>query len=134
MNAPPAGGGLLASLRRLVASGLELAQVRLELLSTEIEQEKLRLFEAFIWAAVGLLLLVVGVVLAIGTLALMLQDAYRLPVLAVLSLVLLAAAAWLLRLARDRLRRPGGLFSASVAELSRDRQALGPDGSDGHAG
>lgn len=133
MNAPPAGGGLLASLRRLVASGLELAQVRLELLSTEIEQEKLRLFEAFIWAAVGLLLLVVGVVLAIGTLALMLQDAYRLPVLAVLSLALLAAAAWLLRLARGRLRRRG-LFSASVAELSRDRQALGPDGSDGHAG
>lgn len=128
MSAPSTGGGLLASLRRLVASGLEIAQVRLELLSAELEQEKLRLFDALMWAGIGLFLFAVGTVLAVGALVLMFQEAYRLPALAVLSAVFIAVAAWLLRRARDLLRQPGGLFAGSVAELSRDRESLGPDG------
>jgi len=131
MSASPPGSGLLASLRRLVASGLEIAQVRLELLSTELEQEKLRLFDALMWAGIGLFLLAVGTVLAVGAVVLMFQEAYRLPALAVLSAVFIAVAAWLLRRARDLLRQPGGLFAGSVAELSRDRESLGPgDGND----
>lgn len=131
MSAPPPGSGLLTSLRRVVASGLEIAQVRLELLSTELEQEKLRLFDALMWAGIGLFLLAVGTVLAVGAVVLMFQEAYRLPALAVLSAVFIAVAAWLLRRARDLLRQPGGLFAGSVAELSRDRESLGPgDGND----
>jgi uncharacterized membrane protein YqjE len=122
---------LLTSLRRVVASGLEIAEVRLELLSTELEQEKLRLFDALMWAGIGLFLLAVGTVLAVGAVVLMFQEAYRLPALAVLSAVFIAVAAWLLRRARDLLRQPGGLFAGSVAELSRDRESLGPgDGND----
>jgi uncharacterized membrane protein YqjE len=128
MSAPPPGSGLLASLRRLVASGLEIAQVRLELLSTELEQEKLRLFDALMWAGIGLFLLAVGTVLAVGALVLMFQEAYRLPALAAISAVFIVVAAWLLRRARDLLRQPGGLFAGSVAELSRDRESLGPAG------
>jgi uncharacterized membrane protein YqjE len=131
MSAPPPGSGLLTSLRRVVASGLEIAEVRLELLSTELEQEKLRLFDALMWAGIGLFLLAVGTVLAVGAVVLMFQEAYRLPALAVLSAVFIAVAAWLLRRARDLLRQPGGLFAGSVAELSRDRESLGPgDGND----
>lgn len=131
MSTPPPGSGLLASLRRLVASGLEIAQVRLELLSTEIEQEKLRLFDALTWAAIGLLLLAMGAVLAIGALVLLFQEPYRLPAMVVVSMALIGSAAWLLRRARDLLRQPGGLFASSVAELSRDRESLrSKDGTD----
>ena len=38
--------GLFQSLRRLASSGLELVQVRLELLVSELTQEKLRIFDA----------------------------------------------------------------------------------------
>lgn len=125
MSTSPPGSGLLASVRRLAASGLEMVQVRLELLSTEIEQEKLRLFDALTWAAIGLLLLALGAVLAIGVLVLLFQEPYRLPAMAVASVALIGSAAWLLRRARDLLRHPGGLFAGSVAELSRDRESLG---------
>ena len=53
----PPGTGLMQSLRRLASTGLELIQLRLELLASELEQQKLRIFDALAWAAVGLLLL-----------------------------------------------------------------------------
>ena len=55
MTGPAPQGGLLAALRRLLAGGVEMLRVRLELLGTEIEQEKLRLFDAVLWAGLALL-------------------------------------------------------------------------------
>ena len=60
---PAKNGGLMASLRQLLDTLLEIAQVRLELISTELELEKRRWFDAlwlaalaFVWFAVGWLL------------------------------------------------------------------------------
>jgi uncharacterized membrane protein YqjE len=116
--------GLLASLRRLLAGAVETAQVRLDLLAVELEQEKRRLLEAVVLAAAALLLLGVGLVLAVALLLMLLQEGYRLAALALLTLAFLGGAGMLLRLARDRLASPGGIAAASRAELARDRQAL----------
>ena len=59
MSGPAAGPGLLASLRRWVATSIEIAQVRIELFAVELEQEKLRVFDGLMWAALALLLLAV---------------------------------------------------------------------------
>jgi uncharacterized membrane protein YqjE len=116
--------GLLASLRRLLAGAVETAQVRLDLLAVELEQEKRRLLEAVMLAAGALLLLGVGLVLAVALLLMLLQEGYRLAALALLTLAFLGGAGMLLRLARDRLASPGGIAAASRAELARDRQSL----------
>ena len=50
-------GGLLASLRQLLFTLLETAQVRLELLGTELEAEKRRVLDALVFAAVALVCL-----------------------------------------------------------------------------
>lgn len=116
--------GLLASLRRLLATALEIAQVRLELLAVELEQEKQRIFDALLWAAVAMLLLGVGLTLTAGLLVMLLWEGYRLPALAVLCVVFLAGgmvAAWL---ARTRLSARGGMVGTSLDELARDRDAL----------
>ena len=116
--------GLLGSLRRLLAGAVETAQVRLDLLAVELEQEKRRLLEALMLAAGALLLLGVGLVLAVALLLMLLQEGYRLAALALLTAAFLGGAGMLLRLARDRLASPGGLAAASRAELARDRQSL----------
>jgi len=116
--------GLFASLRRLLGTALEMAQVRLELLSTEVELEKRRLFDSLLRAAIGLSLLGVGLVLLCGFLILLVSENYRLAALGVMALLILIAAVLLLGSARQRLRSPKGVFSASVSELERDRSGL----------
>jgi uncharacterized membrane protein YqjE len=116
--------GLFASLRRLASTGLELVQVRLDLLGTELEQEKLRIFDALAWAAIGLLLLGLGLLLGAGLLVALAPDAWRPLVLALLTLGCLGGGLLMMNRARQRLASPGGLLAASRAELARDRQTL----------
>ncbi|MDO9072881.1 MAG: phage holin family protein [Rubrivivax sp.] len=127
VTGPPATGGLFESLRRLLATTLGIAQVRLELFGTELEAEKLRLFDALWRAALGLLLLGVALVLAVGFVLMLFWEGYRLPALAVTTLFFVAAGAALLVRARALLRAgEGGPFVLSLGELQRDRDGLQP--------
>jgi uncharacterized membrane protein YqjE len=125
MSEPAQGQGLFSSLRQLLGTAVATLQVRLALLSNEIEQEKLRLFDGLLWAGLALMLLALGTLLLAAFVVVLFWDNYRLQALGVLALLLLGAGAWLLSLARDRLRSAGGLFSTSVRELGRDRAGLG---------
>lgn len=116
--------GLFASLRRLLSTAFEIAQVRLELLGTEVELEKRRLFDGVLWGAVAVLTFGVGLVLLCGFVILLFWEGYRLAAVGVLALLLLAGSALSMRVARERLRNPAGMFDASLAELKRDRAEL----------
>lgn len=126
MSDPVSATGLFSSLRRLLGTVLEIAQVRLELFGTEIELEKRRLFDGLLWAVIGLLVSGVGLVLLCGFIILLFWDGYRLPALGLMTLLFLAGGLLLLRLARQRLRSRTGMFNASVTELERDRAGLQP--------
>lgn len=126
MSEPLQGGGFFASLRQLLATTVEIAEVRLELLSSEIEEEKIRLVDGLLWAGLALMLLGVGVVLLCGFIVLLFWDGYRLAALGVLTLLFLGGGVLLLLRAREHLRIPGGMFHASVDELARDRAGLAP--------
>ena len=118
---PANSGGLLTSLRQLLGTLLEIAQVRLDLISTELELEKRRWFDALWLGALALVCIALGLVLLCGTLLLLFWEGYRLAAAAGLTVLFLGTGALLLAQARQRLRQPGGLFSASVRELRRDR-------------
>ena len=125
MNRPDATGGLLQSVRRLTDTLVGLVQVRVELFGTELEQQKHRLFDALMWAAIGLMLAGLALVLFVAFVLLLFQDAYRLPAVAVLALGFGAGAWALLRHARAQLRsEDGGPFALTLGELRGDRQAL----------
>jgi len=126
MAGPESGNGLFASLRHLLATAVETLRVRLELLSTEIEQEKIRLLDAVLWAGLALLLLGMGLLFLCALVVVLLWDTHRLLALGGLTVIFLGCGCWLLAVARRRLRAPGGLFHSSVAELGRDRAALEP--------
>jgi uncharacterized membrane protein YqjE len=118
--------GLLHSAQSLLASVLALARTRLELFSTELQEELTRLVFALIGAVAVLLLAAFGVAFAALALIISMGEQYRSIVAASVSLafIALAAAAWwsLRRLGRDKPR----VLAATLAELERDHDALKP--------
>ncbi len=126
MTGPAASGGLFDSLRRLLDTVIDIVQVRLELFGSELEQEKLRLFDTLVLAAVGLVMAGLALVLGIAFVVLLFQEAYRLPAVGVLTLAFAAGGWWLLRRAREGLRAAeDGPFALTLGELRRDRVNLG---------
>ena len=125
-DAPPetSPSGLEAQARRSLDRVVESLQLRLALLGTEWEAEKLRLFSAL----AGLLLCLVMGIVALGMLSLALVWLLPPPWQWLMALVLALAfglaawAAW--RWALARLAAPSGLFEQSLAELQRDRALL----------
>jgi len=118
---PANNGGLIASLRQLLGTLLEILQVRLDLISTEFELEKRRWFDALWLTALAFVCIALGLMMLCGTLMLLFWEGYRLAAAAGLTVLLLGTGALVLAQARRRLQQPGGMFSASVRELQRDR-------------
>lgn len=124
MSGVGSAGGLFASLRQMLATMLEIAQVRLELFGNELEQEKLRIFDGLLLAGIGLMLLSVGTVLLCGLVVMLFAEGYRIAALAVLTIAFLAGGVLTMRAGGRRLHSPGGVFQATRAELARDRSDL----------
>lgn len=123
---PASRAGLFESLRQLLHTALSLLQLRLELLASDIEIEKLRLIDVALRALLGIMLLGLSLVLLIGFLLMLLWDGYRLPALGVLTLLCLGGGLGLLHAAKHRLRHGEGMFAATRAEFERDQAALRP--------
>ena len=111
---------LFASIRRLSATVLELAQVRIDLFSTELELEKRRIFDGLLWGAFAVVVLGVGLVLACGFVMLLFWDTHRLVTAGVLASAFLGSGILLAVMARRRLRSLDGMFRLSLNELEQD--------------
>jgi uncharacterized membrane protein YqjE len=117
-------GGLFASLRQVTATALEMVQVRLALVGTELEFEKRRLFDGLLIAAAAMVFLGVGLLLLCGFLLLLLWEGYRLAAMASLALLFLGLGVAFLVQSRRCLKSPMGIFHASTTELQNDRANL----------
>ena len=120
----PAGiaGNLLHSLQNLGGSFLAIVQTRLELLSTEIEEEWLRLAGFVLLALAALFCVSVAIVLAVVFVVAAFWDSYRLSAIVGLGavFVLIAAVLWRMLVMRYAAKPP--LFAASLKELRKDRE------------
>lgn len=117
--------GLFASLKTLGATLTAILQNRLELLSTDIAEERARLGSILLLSLVALFCLGVGVLLLTLLIVVLFWDTHRLAALGGLTLLFLAAGGWVGAIALQRLRNKPRLFEASIAELARDREHLG---------
>jgi len=121
---PGEGRGLFDSLKGLAATLVALAHTRLDLLATDLEEEREQLVSALVMLLVALFCLGVGVVLLAILIAVVFWDSYRLLALAGLTGIFLAGGAAAFGFARHKLRTKPRLFAASLAELAKDRQQL----------
>ncbi|MHB1213806.1 MAG: phage holin family protein [Thiobacillus sp.] len=121
---PGEGKGLLESLTALAATLVAVAHTRLDLLSSDLEEDRAHMVSLLGWTLIALFCLGIGVVLATILLVAAFWDTHRLLVLGSLAGFFLAAgvAMWLLVLHKARTKPR--LFSASLSEFQKDRQHL----------
>lgn len=116
--------GLFASLTTLAATLVAMAHTRLDLLSSDLEEDRAHLFSLLVFALAALFCLGIGMVLATLLLVVAFWDSHRLLVLGTLAGFFLAIgmAAWWIAL--HKARSKPRLFAASLSELLKDRQQL----------
>lgn len=120
-----APSGFLDSVKNLAATVVALAHDRLELASTEFQEEIARLTGILLWALAALLLGVVGLAFLAIALLLAVEPANRPLAATGLALLFFAGAAIGAAFARRILRAKPRPFDASLTELGKDREALG---------
>lgn len=118
--------GLLASLRRLAATLVAVFQTRLELLATEVEEERIRLGRLLLLGAAAAFFLALGILTFTLFVIVLFWDTHRLLVTGLLAALYLGAGLAIAFAARrEALARPR-LFAASLSELAKDRERLNP--------
>ncbi len=122
-----AGTGIVQSLRNLAATLVALLQTRLELLVTELEEERIRLLQLLFWAAGALFFFGVGILLlTILLVAVFWDSSHRITAIVVLAGVFLAAGIGMAIAVRNRMHERSRLFSVSLDELAKDKDQLTP--------
>jgi len=123
---PQASPGLMGSVRQLLSTLVALASTRLELLANELQEERLRLTQMLLFASCALFCFGMGVLLLAAFIVVLFWDEHRLAALGTLSLLFFATGALMALLLRSRAQAGSRLFSASLAELARDKERLEP--------
>jgi len=120
-NAPH---GLLHSLTVLAASLVALAHTRLDLLSSDLEEEREHLLSLLGLALASLFCFGVGVVLLTILLVVMFWETHRLLTLILLAGLFLGAGFVAWGFACHKVKNKPRLFSTSMSELVKDWQQL----------
>ncbi|WP_052162671.1 phage holin family protein [Aquabacterium sp. NJ1] len=117
-------GRLMSSVQGLAATLMAIFQTRLELLATEVEEEKQRLLAVLGWGAVAILMGAVASVFLAGFITVLFWDTHPLLVLGLLTLAFAAVCLWAVRRVQAITASPEGMLAATLAELQADHDAL----------
>lgn len=116
--------GLFQSLRDRAAAAVGLARTRLELLSVELQEEKLRLLRVAILTGAAAFFLALGVLVATLFVILLFWDTNRLLAAGLIAALYLLIGVGLAFAARNAVQEKTTLFESSMAELEKDRDQL----------
>lgn len=122
-NSPP---GVIDSLRGLAAAAVGIAQTRLQLLANDLEEQRVRLLQMAILGAVALFFGMMAAILVTAVVVVALWDHHRLWTLCALALLYASGCFAVLMVLKSRVAERPKAFSASLAELRRDEEALRP--------
>ena len=117
-------GGLLTSLKQLVATLVAVVQTRLELLANEVQAEKLRLTQLLLLCISALFFLACAVLLLTVLVVVALWDTHRLLAIGGFAALYLGMGVGFALAARARASAGTQLFVASLAEFEKDRDRL----------
>jgi uncharacterized membrane protein YqjE len=125
MDTPsPAPAGILGSLRTFCDSLLASGTQRLELLSVELQEEKFRLIQIFMWISAVVFTGMMAVTFASIVLVYAFWESARLAVLGGLALVYAATFVAVVLAFRAYLARQPQPFAATLSEHGADRACI----------
>jgi len=116
--------GLLALIRHFGAHLVELIHTRIELLSTEVEEELQRGVNILLSMMLALVFGGLSVMMLAVTILIIFWDDHRILVAWLLTAIFLVTALVMGYFARLRVRQKPRFMAASIDELKRDRAAL----------
>jgi uncharacterized membrane protein YqjE len=120
----PGRHNLFASAKGLLGTGVTLLHNRLELLGVELAEERSRLYSMLAYGGAAFLCLAAGLIFLAIFVTVLMWDSNRLLALGVFSALFLGAGIASLMLTLSLARSGSKLFSASLAELRKDTDAL----------
>lgn len=116
--------GLLESLSAFAITLVSVAHTRLELLSTDLEEDRARLFSLVVLYLIAAFCLVVGLVIAIILVVFVLWQSHRLFALSSVAGLFLIVGLGIWSFAMHKTKTKPRIFSASLSELLKDQQTL----------
>jgi uncharacterized membrane protein YqjE len=116
--------GLMDSAKRLASTLIAIISTRLELLANELQEERLRLTQIFLLSLFALFCFGMGVLLLTVFITVLFWDDHRLAVLGGLCILFFVLGTLMAMMLRNKAQSRPKLFSASMAELARDREQL----------
>lgn len=122
MSSP--ASGLLRSLRHLLATLVEFAQTRFELLTTEVQEEIQRAAALLIWGFIALLSAGIGIFFVGITIIVAFWDTHRLYAALAVTAGVLSIALIAVIMLSTRIRSRPRLLHATRSELEKDREQL----------
>ena len=122
--ATPASAGFLHSLRALGDGLLATVQDRLELLSVELQEEKFRLIQTFVWISAAVFTGMMAITFASLTQVYLFWESARLAVLGGLTVLYAGALVVIIIAFRRYLARQPSPFAATLHEIGEDRACI----------
>ena len=129
MEATPTGdersaSGLFRSLSNFAGTLVSIVHTRLELLTTELQEEVRLVGEILLWAFVAAFAVMLGLFLAALAVIFAFWDTYRIAASLGMVAVFIAIAVVAALILRQKLRSKPGLLEDTLAELAKDRDQL----------
>lgn len=116
---------MAGSVRRFLSTLTQVASTRLELLVNEIHEERLHLEQMLFYFFAAVVCLGMGVLLLTFFIIVLFWDTHRLLAIAGLGFIFFVTGSVLIMRLQQFSRTKPKLFSASLAELAKDRAQLG---------
>ena len=117
--------GIFDSLRRVLGTLAGIAQTRIELLATEVEEQVAHLGSLLLWAIVALFLAFTAAILLAVAILIAFWDTNRILAAILLAAGFAALALFSLLRVRTLARNRPHLFQTTLEELAKDRDHLG---------
>ena len=119
--------GIFSSLRRLGDSLIGAVKDHAELLAVELQEEKLRLIQIFLWISAAVFSGMLAIAFFSLTVVFLCPPEHRALALAIMTVLYLGASVAIIAAVRRRIAHQPNPFAATIREITRDRECLEPD-------
>jgi uncharacterized membrane protein YqjE len=121
---PATAGGLFHSLNNFVGTLVSVAHTRLQLLTTELQEEVQRAAQLLVWAFISLFAAMMALFLGALTVIFAFWDTHRLLASLIMTGVLLGLAVAGALVLQAKLKSKPAMLDETLAELAKDRDHL----------